>query len=170
MGTGGVLLRRLRAKVIDEPTDFGWVYGKRIAASGLPSSKDQVRWLTGRGVNSILTLTEFALPAKWLSEEKIRAKHVPMRDHMLPSPEVLDEAASFIEAEVRGGRTVLVQCLAGKGRTGLALGAYAMKTQGMSAKSAIDFLREKRPGSIEKEQERSLLEYEVFLRERRPRA
>ena len=170
MGTGGVLLRKLRAKVTDEPTDFGWIYGGKLAASGFPSSKDQVRWLARRGVNSILTLTEFALPAEWLNEEKIKVKQIPIQDHTLPSPDVLDEAASYIEDEVKSGRTILVHCLAGKGRTGLALVAYMMKTEGMTARGAIDLLRKKRPGSVEREQERSVLEYETFLRQRTPGA
>ncbi len=164
MGTGGVFLRRLRAKVIDEPTDFGWIYSGKLAASGFPSSKDQVRWLAQRGVKSILTLTEFALPEEWLRDEKIKVKQIPMEDHTLPSTDVLDEAASYIEDEIKSGRAVLVHCLAGKGRTGLAVAAYLMKTEGLSARGAIDFVREKRPGSVEKEQERSVLEYESFLR------
>jgi len=169
MGTGGLLLRRLRARLLDSPTGFSWIYPGRLAASGFPSSKNQIRWAEGRGVNSVLTLTETALPVEWFSGESAKVKQIPMDDHKPPSLELLDELASYIEDEVEGGRTLLVHCLAGKGRTGTALAAYLVKKEGMSAADAIEFLRERRPGSVERGQETSLREYEAFLGQTRPR-
>ena len=131
-------MRRLRAKVSDIPTNFSWVYRGKVAASGIPSSREQVEWLARHGVNSVLTLTEAPLPAEWFEGMNIRVRHLPMKDHEVPPVEALDEAASYIDQEVKSGRTVLVHCLAGKGRTGSALAAYLMKTKGMSAKEASE--------------------------------
>ncbi len=164
MGTGGVLLRRLRAKVSDVPTNFTWIHRGKLAASGNPSSRGQIRWLAQHGVSSVLTLTESPLPAEWFDGMNIRLRHLPMKDHELPTVGVLDEAATYIDEEVKSGRTILVHCLAGKGRTGSALAAYLMKTKGISSKEAIELLREMRPGSVEGRQEYPLREYEKSLK------
>jgi atypical dual specificity phosphatase len=164
MGTGGLLLRRLRAKVSKTPTNFSWIYRGKLAASGIPSSRDQVEWLARRGMNSVLTLTEAPLPAEWFEGMNVRLKHIPMKDHEVPPVRALDEAATYIDEEVKSGRTILVHCLAGKGRTGSALAAYLMKTKGISAKEASELLRKTRPGSVESRQEASLREYEKSLK------
>ena len=163
MGTGGVLLRRLRAKVSDVPTDFSWVKRGRLAASGLPSSRAQITWLARQGVNSILTLTESPLPREWFNGTNIRVKHLPLKDHGALTVHGLNEAVTYIDDEVKAGRTLHLHCLAGKGRTGSVLAAYLMKTEGMTAKRAIELVRGRRPGSVERGQESSLEEYEKFL-------
>src|SRR5712691_2270422 len=164
MGTGGLLLRRLRAKVSDIPTNFSWVYRGKLAASGIPSSRDQVEWLARHGVNSVLALTEAPLPAEWFDGVIINLRHLPMKDHEVPPVSALDEAATYIDEEVKSGRTILVHCLAGKGRTGSALAAYLMKTKGISSKEAIELLRKLRPGSVEGRQEYPLRKYEKSLK------
>ncbi len=164
MGTGGALLRRLRAKVRDAPTDFSWFYRGKLAASGLPSSRAQIMWLARQGVNSVLTLTESPLPWEWFEGTNIRVRHLPMKDHEAPAVRDLNEAATYIDEEVKAGRTLAVHCLAGKGRTGSALAAYLMKTEGMTVKKAIEVVRGKRPGAVERRQESSLDEYEKLLK------
>lgn len=159
MGTGGVFLRRLRAKVLDEPTAFWWVYRGSLAASGYPSSRSQVMWLARQGVNSILSLSEAPLPQAWLEGTGITAKHLPMQDHAPPQVEALEAAANHVGMELASGKVVLVHCLAGSGRTGCVLAAYLIKKKGLSANQAIRFVRERRPGSIEHGQEDALQQF-----------
>ncbi|MDA4128714.1 MAG: dual specificity protein phosphatase family protein [Thaumarchaeota archaeon] len=158
MGATGVLLRKLRAKISDEPTGFSWVEEGKLAASGLPASRSQVRWLTEHGVNSILSLTEAPLPERWIEGVGIDYKHVPMKDHGQPSVEELREATSYVNGERGRGRVVLVHCLAGKGRTGCVL-ATLMILDGKPAGEAIKIIRTKRPGSIESGQENALFDF-----------
>ncbi len=153
MGTGGLFLRKLRARVADEPTGFVWVDRGRLAGSGYPASRSQVQWLVKVGVDSILTLTADALPAESTSGLGVVTKHVPMEDHQPPSIEALDTAAETIDEQLRAGRTVLVHCLAGEGRTGCALAAYLIKKRGDSAKEALRTLREIKPEFVERAQE-----------------
>ncbi|MGD0638336.1 MAG: dual specificity protein phosphatase family protein [Nitrososphaerales archaeon] len=150
--------------ITDKPTFFGWVIEGRLAASGLPSSEGQLKWLEAHGVDSILTLRETPLPAEWLGSTKLAAKHVKMFDHAPPPPEALEEATSFISSQLKDGKSVLVHCLAGVGRTGSVLAAYMIEYEGKSADEAIARLRAIRPGSVEGTQESAVRDYEQRVR------
>ena len=164
MGRSGRIYRRVRATLADRPTNFGWIIDRQLAASGLPSSKSQVRWLSGQGINRFLTLTEEPLPEKWFQGTGISVKHVAMPDHLPPGIDSLLEVARYIQGETSSGAVVLVHCLAGKGRTGTVIAAYLMTKNGTDARSAIEFMRKIRPGSVEGPQEQTLYEFERVIR------
>ena len=163
MVKAGILLRRARALASDEPTGFVWVEEGRLAASGYPASKSQIAWLGRKGINSILSLTEEALPSSWL-QKSMNYLHVPMQDHQPPNQASLESAATRIELELSSGRVVLVHCQAGIGRTMCAIGAYLIRSKGMGADEAIAFLRAIRPGAVERGQEASLREFATARR------
>jgi atypical dual specificity phosphatase len=135
----------------------------KLAASGMPFSKAQVRWLSKQGIDTILSLTEKPLPTDWF-EAGITSKHISMKDHEPPDVDRLIEASRFIESEISANRSVLVHCLAGKGRTGSAIAAYLIATTAMDAQSAIDHLRRLRPGSVERRQVDAVLQFEKAIR------
>ncbi len=159
MGTGGVFLRKIRAKVSDQPTGFVWIEKGRLAASGYPASRTQLEWLSALGIGSILTLTEDPLPNQWVKGLKLTVERLPMKDHWVPDPATLDRAASYIQREVKGGKSVLVHCLAGEGRTGCVLAAYLIKERGVSADEAMKTLRRIKPTFIEWSQEKAIVDY-----------
>lgn len=167
MGRTGRIYRRVRAGFVGKPTYFSWVIEGKLAASGLPSSAAQVRWLEENGIASILTLTETPLPEKWFEGRKVRSKHISMDDHAPPSPDALWEAVEFIDLEIREGRPLLVHCLAGIGRTGSSIAAYMIARQGKSAAEAIEALRRLRPGSVESGQENAVHTFEKRFRQTR---
>jgi atypical dual specificity phosphatase len=164
LGRTGKIYRTLRSKVVDSPTFFSWVVKGKLAASGMPFSKAQVRWLSEQGIDTVLSLTEKPLPAKWFEGSGIASKHISMKDHEPPDVDRLVEASRFIESEIDSKRAVVVHCLAGKGRTGSAIAAYLVASTGMDAKSAIDHLRTLRPGSVERRQVDSVLQFERRIR------
>ncbi len=159
MGTGGLFLRKLRAKVSDQPTGFVWVEKGKLAGSGYPASRSQLEWLAGQRIKTILTLTEDPLPDHWLHGLDFEVRHIPMKDHQAPDAARLEEAATFVRDEVKNGRTTLVHCLAGEGRTGCVLAAYLIKDRGITADEAIRALRRIKPGFVEREQEKAVLDY-----------
>jgi atypical dual specificity phosphatase len=165
LGTGGVLLRKVRARVSDRPTGFLWVERGRIAASGYPASRRQLEWVRRQGVDTVLTLTEDPLPAEWKEGLSMYFEHMPMNDHAPPSVESLEEAASFVQGEVQREKKVLVHCLAGQGRTMCVLAAYLIKDKGTRPQDAMTRLRSLRPGAVESGQERALFDYAESLRE-----
>ncbi|MDA4136580.1 MAG: dual specificity protein phosphatase family protein [Thaumarchaeota archaeon] len=165
MGRTGRAYRRVRASFTDKPSNFGWIIEGKLAASGLPSSAAQVRWLKEHGVNSILTLTEDPLPRKFLDGSGVASLHVQMSDHEPPSQESLSKAVRHIEGEIRKGNSVVVHCLAGQGRTGSVVAAYMIEYQGKGVDEEISQLRSARPGSIERSQEPAVREYAKKVKE-----
>ncbi|MEE8132516.1 MAG: dual specificity protein phosphatase family protein [Nitrososphaerales archaeon] len=62
----------------------------------------------------------------------------------------METAANFIDKNLKKNISVIVHCAAGKGRTGTILAAYMIKFKGVDAKNAVEKIRSKRSGSIEK--------------------
>jgi atypical dual specificity phosphatase len=159
LGTGGVFLRKLRARVADEPTGFVWIEKGRLAGSGYPASRAQVEWLVKNGIGSILTLTEDSLPTEFSQGQGVGIGQVPMKDHQAPSIDLMEKGVEFIEEQIKQGRTVLVHCLAGEGRTGCVLAAYLIRTRGIGAERALSVLRSIKPAFVETRQEKAVYEF-----------
>ena len=176
----GDVYRWLYSKFSSRPTNFSWVINNELAGSGLPLSFDQFKWLVNHGIGTIVTVREVPLPSNWLSLDeknidvvtqkldKINYLHLQVEDYHSPTLQEIDSTVKFIENEIKEKRAVLVHCAAGKGRTGTILGAYLLRNQNIGAKDAITRIRIIRPGSIQTDsQEKSLHEYEKYLRENR---
>lgn len=163
MGTGGLLLRRVRALVVEEPTAFLWVIPRRLAGSGYPASRGQVEWLGRQGIDSVLSVTEDPLPASWL-DRSMNYMHIAMQDHQPPEFQSLLSAAERVEDELNLGRALLVHCQAGRGRTMCVMGAYLIRSKGMRTDDALAFLRGVRPGAVERGQEGSLRDFASRIR------
>ncbi|MEM3922023.1 MAG: dual specificity protein phosphatase family protein, partial [Nitrososphaerota archaeon] len=74
--------------------------------------------------------------------------------------ERLEEIVDRVLALVSGGRRLLIHCAAGLGRTGTVLAAYLVASKGVSGEEAIKAVRKLRPGSIERAQEISIIEFQ----------
>jgi atypical dual specificity phosphatase len=159
MGRTGRVYRRIRASFTDRPTFFTWVRDARLAASGRPYSKSQVDWLRENGVTAILTLNEEPLPGDWTSGMETR--HIVLKDHAPLSSSDMQAGADYIALALSEGKVVLVHCVAGKGRTGCVLAAYAMVYEGKTARQALEEMRSIRPGSVEYPQESNVLQFEA---------
>jgi atypical dual specificity phosphatase len=159
MGRTGRVYRRIRANFTEKPSFFTWVRDAKLAASGRPYSKGQVDWLRDNGITAILSLTEEPLPSEWT--QGIETRHISLKDHAPVSPSDMQLGADYIASALSDGKVVLVHCLAGKGRTGSILAAYMMTYEGKTARQALDELRGRRGGSVERPQEENVLEFEA---------
>ncbi len=164
MGRTGTAYRKLRASLVDKPTNFGWVIEGSLAGSGLPASVSQVRWLQRHGVKSILTLREEPLPKGYIDGTGVNYMHIRMSDHDPPSQESLSKAVGHIRSEIEKGNAVVVHCLAGQGRTGTVLSCYLVQYQDREPAEVIAKLRNDRPGSVESSQESAVYEYAKRVR------
>lgn len=87
--------------------------------------------------------------------------HFP--DGACPPREILIEFLDLVDLAADEGTVVAVHCLAGLGRTGTLIGAWAIKEFGFSGRSWIGWNRMARPGSILGPQQEFLSEMEAHL-------
>jgi len=158
--------RTIRALFTSTPQRYGWVLDY-LAASGRPSSREQVERIYSDGVRAVLTLTEDRLPESYLDGLDITYLHLPLRDHEPPSIEDSLRAAEFIDEMRRRGRKVLVHCAAGLGRTGTIIAAYLVAKMGYGPREAIETVRRLRDGSIEPAQEETVYRVAKWVEENR---
>jgi protein-tyrosine phosphatase len=104
------------------------------------------------GIDVVVTLVDTAATFEELAP-RTRVVRYPIVDLGVPG-----DRASFadlvdeIAADVRAGRTVVVSCLAGYGRTGMTV-ACALIAAGLGAGEAIELVRATRPGTIETDEQ-----------------
>ncbi len=69
---------------------------------------------------------------------------VPVLDVMVPSSKQLEEGTAFIRDQIKAGKTVLVHCAKGRGRSASMLAAYFMRYEGYTYEEAKELLVSKR--------------------------
>ena len=163
MGRTGDAWRKVHGQITKRPTNFSWVIDGKLAGSGMPTTFSEFEWVVGRGVSSIVTMTENALPDNWTG--KINYLHVPTPDLTAPDMDEIDSAVDFVHEQIGLGRPVMVHCAAGMGRAGTILACYHVKYLGYSGPDAIERIRSMRPGSIQSaSQEAAISLYEKHVR------
>jgi protein-tyrosine phosphatase len=118
----------------------------------------------GHGASSLVTLLD---PFELANAGRIdlaarragmRWSHYPVPDQATPTLEAARRKSRAILRDLRAGRTVVLHCKAGLGRSGT-LAACVLVEAGMSGGEAIRAVREARPGAVESAAQ------EVFVRE-----
>lgn len=147
------------------PPRYRVLLAGEVATSGKPRSVFQLVWLRGRGIRSILDLTETVSTFE-SSFSKLGGDYlnVPMVDHAPPTMNQITRSVSFITEQTRRGNPVLVHCRAGLGRAGTVAACYLVAKRRKSARGAIDEVRSWRPGAIEQAQEASVKLYAKTLK------
>jgi atypical dual specificity phosphatase len=141
------------------PPGFSWVDRPRLAALARPRSDDDLRWLRRNGIDVLVSLTEDALPRRWVNDAGLLAVIVPVPDMEAPSDRQFDHILTTIRKANASDMGVAVHCAAGLGRTGTVLAAYFVAA-GLPAREALVKVRDLRPGSVETaEQERAIERY-----------
>ncbi|XP_030839303.1 dual specificity protein phosphatase 23-like [Strongylocentrotus purpuratus] len=144
------------------PPFFTWV-SSNLAAHGMPSCPDQMRYLADNGIRYLVSLTTECRPPV---EATPNVTWVPIGidDYHPPTLEQVVEFMRVMEEAEEKNEAVSVHCLRGRGRTGTMVACYFIKMQKMSAAEAIAEVRHQRPGSVETvEQENLIRDYETFI-------
>lgn len=153
----GDVLRVVHDRLMRRPMNVSFI-DDLAAGSARPMSGRAVLWLARKqGINSILSLTDEPLSKEFLADG-MAFKHVAIRNHSVPTFPQIKECVDYMLSQTAAGKRVLVHCAAGKGRTGTVLAAYLCGRYGVDASKAIRTVREKRPGSIEKNRQESAVE------------
>lgn len=140
---------------LGRPTNFSWI-DENVAGSGRPSSLRELRWLKTQGIEAVLTVAENPIPNGWIHSSGINYSHLKWFNHEPATPDLLEKSLRFIQDSLSSGRKLVVHCGAGSGRTGTILAAYLVRVKGFTIDDAIQYVRKKRPGSIERTQEEYL--------------
>lgn len=113
---------------------------------GAPTYPRDYAALLAHGINAVVDIRaeredDLALYAR----HDIRHLKLKVLDMLVPPPDILTQGVDWIAAQVQAGRTVLVHCAKGRGRSATLLAAYYMQHEGWSFDDTRVLLVEKRP-------------------------
>jgi protein-tyrosine phosphatase len=75
--------------------------------------------------------------------------YLPIRDYSIPPIESIREAVHEVRQLAESGKSIVVHCHAGIGRTGTFLACLAKDTLKVDAEQAIQWVRQSVPGAVE---------------------
>ncbi len=117
----------------------------RLWLGGAPTYRRDYEAILALGITAVLdTRAERTSERSFYDTHGITHRKVFVPDVTVPDETVLTEAVGWIEDQFADGRTVLIHCAKGRGRSATVLAAYLMKTDGMSFDAVRDLLRSRR--------------------------
>ncbi len=112
---------------------------------GAPSHAGDYQFLRDHGINAVINIR-----AERADDEAFYAKHdihhvrYSVPDVATPDCDTIDSAVKWMKGEAAAGRTILVHCAKGRGRSATLLAAYLMDSQGLTFVQARDMMKAKR--------------------------
>ncbi len=144
-----------------------WVEAGVLAGSPAPEKAPGgvAAWLdgiseAGSGPLAILNLREYADPD--FGDSVAATLQVPIADFKVPTIEQANAALEFISANRIAGRTVVVHCQGGCGRTGTILALYLRQVRGLDGAESIAELRALEPCFVETKEQQDFVRDFVF--------
>jgi len=143
--------------------NFSWVH-KNLGGMKRPYDQESIHSLNKIGVKLLVTLTEKPLEKSWFDNTDIENLHIPILDFQTPTLQQVDIFIQAAKKLINTNNSVIVHCTAGMGRTGTMLACWLVAERNYTPFKAVEFVREKRPGSIEtKEQLQFIGSYSLHV-------
>jgi atypical dual specificity phosphatase len=156
------------AEAMPRPGGFHWVIPERLGGMQMPGLlNDEARDLASLrrlGVHLLISLTEAPFDAERLRAHGIASHHLPIVDMDVPSLEDAERLCRGLSALIDQGRSVVLHCKAGLGRTGTML-ACALVYRGENAVQAVHRVRSVNPLYIQSDRQLAFIpKFEHHLR------
>jgi len=134
---------------------------------GAPTYRRDYDFILNHGITAVLNIRAERQDDTALYDRH-GITHVQYRvpDVTVPDGDTITRAVAWIERQVDDGRTVLVHCAKGRGRSATLLAAYLMRQEGMTFDQASALLSAKR--SLTKLESRHQRVLEAWLAEQAP--
>lgn len=132
---------------------------------GAPTYPRDYAFLTENGITAVVNIrAERDDDQEFYRQRDINYLRLHVYDMTVPGSAELEAGAVFIDEQVRQGRTVLVHCAKGRGRSAVLLAAYLVGYRGMTFDEAVAFMKARRP--LVKQETRHRRAVERWLAER----
>jgi protein-tyrosine phosphatase len=112
---------------------------------GAPTYKRDYAFILDNGINAVLDVRAEREDDRALyANNGISYLRLKVLDVMVPGAEQLDEGTAFIRDQVEAGKTVLIHCAKGRGRSATLMAGYLMRYEGYTYDGARELLVSKR--------------------------
>lgn len=113
---------------------------------GAPTYQRDYEFLLQNGITAVLNIrAERQDDVNLYNHHNINYLQLKVWDITIPPMGVIDEGVAWITDQIQDGRSVLVHCAKGRGRSATLLAGYLMKEQGLSFDEANQLMKNKRP-------------------------
>jgi protein-tyrosine phosphatase len=113
---------------------------------GAPHYRRDYAFIRDQKITAVLNIrAEREDDIDFYNRHDIAYKQVKVLDVTVPNQAAIEASVDFIHDQVQDGRTVLVHCAKGRGRSATVLAAYLMKHQNMAFDEANALMKGKRP-------------------------
>lgn len=113
---------------------------------GAPTYERDYQFLLDNKITAVLDMrAEREGDREFYGAHDIAYKRLEVLDALVPPDEYLSEGADWIDEQVVAGRTVLIHCAKGRGRSATLLAAYLMRHESLPYDECHDMMKSARP-------------------------
>ena len=113
---------------------------------GAPHYSKDYAFLLDNGITAVLNIrAEREDDVSLYQQHNVAYQQLKVLDVTVPSEEMIDAGVAFVRDQVLDGRTVLIHCAKGRGRSATILAAYLMQYEDMEFDEANQTMKAIRP-------------------------